>query len=171
MFNGESACFQILCLHTNGPSTIFDFSASSEPKQFPLQSSVAFFISLWRKCIGDRDYAPELTLSLCMRTEEQALTLRHTPSARGTTTPPMSIWALLILCHWAKCLIHCSSSKPATQGEKTRIRSFLTSVGVMSWGLAWVEKKQGSPFTHTGTQEKSGGSSNADSYFALISFK
>lgn len=133
--------------------------------------ALAFFVSLWRKCIGNRDYSPELTLFLCMRTEEQALTLQHTPSALGTTTPPVSIWALLILCHWAKRLIHCSSIKPAMQGEKTRSRSFLTSVGVMSWGLAWVEKKQGSPFIHTGPKERSGGFSNADSYFALISFK
>lgn len=130
--------------------------------------ALAFFVSLWRKCIGNRDYSPELTLSLCMRTEEQALVLQHTPSALDTTTPPVSIWVLLILCHWAKCLIHCSFSKPATQGEKTRSRWFLTSVAVMSWGPAWLKKKSKA---HTGPQGRSGGFSKADSYFALISFK
>lgn len=58
---------------------------------------LAFFVSLWRKCIGNRDYFPEFTLSLCMRTEEQALTLQHTPAALSTTIPPASIWALQIL--------------------------------------------------------------------------
>lgn len=114
--------------------------------------ALAFFISLWRKCIGNRDYSPELTLSLCMRTEEQALALQYTPFALDTTTPPVSIWVLLILCHWAKCLIHCSFSKPATQGEKTRSRWFLTSVAVMSWGPAWLKKKKQGTHRATGKE-------------------
>lgn len=147
MFNGGKACFQIMYLYTKGPSTIFYFSSSSKPRQFPLQSCdfLSFFVE---KNALVTDYSPQLTLSLCMTTEEQALTLQHTLTVLGTKTALVSIWTLLILCHWAPCLIPCASSETANAGWEHKIEMILISVGVNSWGPSLARKSKAAPQCH-----------------------
>lgn len=93
----------------------FTFHLLPSPDNFHFKA-VTFLVSLWKKNALVTDYSPQLTLSLCMTTEEQALTLQHTLTVLGTKTALVSIWTLLILCHWAPCLIPWASSETANAG-------------------------------------------------------